>query len=89
MESQLNNKLATIQKDSQRKIDEMQTKLNGAEDKMKEVNRSQVSAESEFDKQKALLSQSVEFLEKAMEESKAREKELSLELKNVKKDLGQ
>ena len=55
MENQLNTKLATVQKDSQRKIDEIQAKLNNAEDKQKEINRSQVAAESEFDKQKALL----------------------------------
>ena len=45
-----------------------------------------MSAESEFDKQKALLDQKIEFLEKAVEDSTRREKELSTELKNSKKD---
>ena len=47
----------------------------------------QTAAESEFDKQKALLDQKVEFLEKALEDSNKREKELSMELKTCKKDI--
>ena len=57
-----------------------------AEESKKEISRQQVSAESEFDKQKALLDQKLEFLEKALDDSKLREKELSTELKNTKKD---
>jgi hypothetical protein len=52
----------------------------------KEIQRQQVSTESEFDKQKALLDQKIEFLEKALEDSGRREKEISLELKSCKKD---
>ena len=46
----------------------------------------QVASESEFDKQKALFEQKIEFLEKALEDSNRREKEISVELKNCKKD---
>ena len=46
----------------------------------------QIAAESEFDKQKALFEQKIEFLEKALEDSNKREKDISFELKNVKKD---
>lgn len=45
-----------------------------------------MSAESEFDKQKALLEQKLEFTEKSLEEAYKKEKELSNELKNVKRD---
>lgn len=45
-----------------------------------------MASNSEFEKQKALLDQKVEFLEKALEDSQRREKEVALELKNVKKD---
>lgn len=41
-----------------------------------------MSAESEFDKQKALLEQKIEFYEKQLEDAQKKEKELSLELKN-------
>jgi|TARA_B110000305_G_C19289967_1_gene563678 chromosome segregation ATPase len=45
-----------------------------------------VASESEFDKQKALFEQKIEFLEKALEDSNKREKEITVELKNCKKD---
>ena len=41
-----------------------------------------MSAESENEKQRALLQQKIEFLQTSMEEANKREKELSLELKN-------
>ena len=46
----------------------------------------QMTSESEFDKQKALFEQKIEFLEKALEDSNKREKEITVELKNCKKD---
>ena len=46
----------------------------------------QINSESEFDKQKALFEQKIEFLEKALEDSQKREKEISVELRNCKKD---
>jgi hypothetical protein len=45
-----------------------------------------MAAESEFDKQKALLEQRVEFYEKNLEEAQKKEKELSMEVKNQKKE---
>ena len=60
--------------------------MTNAEDQKKEIQRQQVSSESEFDKQKALLDQKVEFLEKALEDSTKREKDVSTELKNCKKE---
>jgi len=45
-----------------------------------------MASESEFDKQKALFEQKIEFLEKALEDSNKREKEITVELKNCKKD---
>jgi hypothetical protein len=45
-----------------------------------------MSAESEFDKQKALLEQKLEFYEKSLEEAQKKEKEMSLEVKNQKRE---
>ena len=45
-----------------------------------------MNSESEFDKQKALFEQKIEFLEKALEDAQRREKDISVELKNCKKD---
>lgn len=43
--------------------------------------------ESEFEKQKALLDQKITHLESNLESSKAKEKELNDELKQMKKEL--
>ena len=45
-----------------------------------------MSAESEFDKQKALFTQKIDHLEQALEASQKREKDISVELKNCRKD---
>ena len=45
-----------------------------------------MAAESEFDKQKALLEQKLEFYEKSLEEAQRKEKELSSEVKNQKRE---
>ncbi len=45
-----------------------------------------MSAESEHDKQKALLEQKLEFLEKSLEEAQKKERELAAELRDQKKD---
>lgn len=60
--------------------------MSNTDEQRKEIQRQQVASESEFDKQRALLDQKIEFLEKALEDSNKREKELSLELKNSKKE---
>ena len=60
--------------------------MNNAIDQKKEILRHQVASESEFDKQRALLEQKIEFLEKAVEDSARREKDISTELKSCKKD---
>ena len=73
-------------KEFERQIEELTTKMSNAEDNKKEIQRMQVASESEFDKQKALFEQKIEFLEKALEDSNKREKEITVELKNCKKD---
>jgi hypothetical protein len=75
-----------LKKDLERQLEELNLKMVTTEEQKKELARSQMSSESEFDKQKALLDQKIEFLEKAMEDSSRREKELVTELKNSKKD---
>ena len=86
IESEMNSKFIQQKKDFERQIEDINAKMNKSDELKKEIQRQQVSAESEFDKQKALLDQKIEFLEKALEDSSRREKEISLELKNCKKD---
>jgi len=78
--------MTMLKKDLERQLEELNLKMVTTEEQKKELARSQMSSESEFDKQKALLDQKIEFLEKAMEDSSRREKELVTELKNSKKD---
>lgn len=86
LETNLTNKLNQLKKDQQREMDELSQKLLIAEEQRKDFQRSQVQAESEFDKQKALLDDKISYLENALEENTKREKELQVELKNCKKD---
>lgn len=86
IESEMNNKFIQQKQEFQRQIEEINAKMNKSDELKKEIQRQQVSAESEFDKQKALLDQKIEFLESALQDSSQREKDISLELKNCKKD---
>ena len=86
MESELQSKLTQQKKEFDRQNEDMILKATSADDQKKEIQRQSVASSSEFEKQKALLDQKVEFLEKALEDSQRREKEVALELKNVKKD---
>jgi hypothetical protein len=60
----MSEKVDTMKKDFNRQIEEFKQKLYQQEEQSKEIHRSRMSAESEFDKQKALLDQKLEFLEK-------------------------
>ena len=71
-----------MKKDFQRQLEESRNKVAQTEEQQKEIHRQRMAAESEFDKQKALLEQKIEFYEKGLEEAQKKEKELSLEVKN-------
>ena len=67
-------------------MEELQNKVTVIEDQKKEISRNNVAAESEFDKQKALLDQKIDFLEKEVADLSKREKDLTIELRNSKKE---
>ena len=85
-EQELQGRLQAQKKDYERQLEEKEARVAAADDARKEFQRQQVNSESEFDKQKALFEQKIEFLEKALEDSQRREKDISVELKNCKKD---
>lgn len=82
----MTQKLETLTRESVRQIEECRNKIFTQEEQHKEIYRSRMAAESEFDKQKALLEQKLEFLERQLSESQQKEKELSSEVKNQKRD---
>jgi chromosome segregation ATPase len=86
LENKLSTQMSSLKKDYERTIDELTIKVSNTEEQKKEISRAQMSSESEFEKQKALLDQKIEFLEKAVDDTKSREKELNTELKNSKKE---
>lgn len=79
-------KISQQKRDYENQIEEMQAKVTAAEDKAKESSRQEISFKSEFEKEKALYDQKIEFLNKSLEESQKREREINTELKNCKKD---
>ena len=56
-------------------------------DEQKEANRRQMASESEFEKQKALYEQKIEFINNRCQALEAKEKELVQELKDTKREV--
>jgi len=64
LEQDMTEKLDSLRRESARQLEESRNKLANQEEQAKEVMRTRMASESEFDKQKALLEQKVEFLER-------------------------
>ena len=58
----MEEKLLAQKKEMQRAYDELNTKMQSTYDEQKEVTRRQLASQSEFDKQKALYEQKIEFI---------------------------
>ena len=65
----------------------MRTSKEQYDDQIKDVQRNVKQNQSEFDKQKALLEQKVQYLEEVLKEKTDREKESSTEWKSQKAEL--
>jgi hypothetical protein len=57
------------------------------EEKMQEITRAKMQAESEFDKERALFDQKVEYLEKSLKEKQDRERTYLSELHSIRSDM--
>ena len=68
-------------------MDEVQAKMQQSHDEQKEATRRQLASESEFEKQKALYEQKIEFINNRCVGLEAKEKELVQELKDMKRDV--
>jgi chromosome segregation ATPase len=71
----------------QRSMDELQTKMQQTYDEQKEAMRRAVTSQSEFEKQKALYEQKIEFINARCQQLETREKELVQELKDTKREV--
>lgn len=57
------------------------------EERMQEVTRAKMQAESEFDKERALFDQKVEYLERSLKEKQDRERNYLSELHSMRSDM--
>lgn len=57
------------------------------EEKMQEIMRAKMQAESEFDKERALFDQKVQYLEKSLKEKQDRERTYLSELHSIRSDM--
>ena len=73
-EDELRSEMAYEKESFLAKIESLKNRLIQGEETVKEVERKAFLSKSEFDKEKALLTQKVTFLEKSLEEVSKREK---------------
>lgn len=69
-----------------REIEEARTKIALQETVIAECQRKIIQSESETDKDRALLEQKVEFLERSIADLKKKETDYSSEFKSVKRE---
>jgi chromosome segregation ATPase len=86
VEKELRDSLKSIRSDSMQQVEDATSKVWQFEDRMKEMERSLFQKESEFQEQKLLYDQKIQFLETNLEETRKKEKEYLNELKNQKRD---
>eukprot|EP01017_Pseudomicrothorax_dubius_P004498 TRINITY_DN1091_c0_g1_i1.p1 TRINITY_DN1091_c0_g1~~TRINITY_DN1091_c0_g1_i1.p1 ORF type:complete len:1158 (-),score=548.27 TRINITY_DN1091_c0_g1_i1:121-3594(-) len=86
LEKEMKEQMTSERKELQSLVEDYKSKLLVAEESVKEAERRSLINASEFEKEKALLSQKISFYEKSLEDLSLREKEHSADLKTVKKD---
>lgn len=83
-----NEKIERIKEENERKISELNIKLTQAEEKAKECDRRVITAQAEFEKERALLDQKIDHYAKLVDDFNKREKESGHELKSQLKEQG-
>ena len=86
VERNMEEKIEEANCQHQRALVEVNTKLANKDENTKDFQRRLITAESDFEKQKALLDQKIHFMEKSLEDAKKKEKEYSQEIKSQKRD---
>lgn len=72
----MEEKMLNQKKEMQRAYDELNTKMQSTYDDQKEITRRQLASQSEFEKQKALYEQKIEFINNRCQQLETKEKEL-------------
>lgn len=68
----------------QKKLEEQRRDKEEFDDKMQELHRKSIKDQSEFEKQKALMEQKIQYLEKNLEEKSSNEKQYLSKWNNQK-----
>ena len=76
LENEAKMKISNQKEEANILVEQFKTKMVMAEDSQKEMQRRILSIEADFNKQKALLEQKIEFLEKQLEETQKREQQV-------------
>lgn len=86
-EKEWKGRLQSERTENNRSIEEYKSRMYASEEAAKEAQRRMSANESEFEKQRALQAQKLEFSENNLESYKQKEKEYQSEIKNQRKEL--
>lgn len=86
-EQGMKEQLAAFKEETYTQMEELRTQKDDYEDKLQTMQRHLISVESEFDKERALFEQKVEFLERNLAEKSAKEKDFLAERQSQKQGM--
>ena len=81
-----NNQLSRLKDEFERKVKQAELNSNDNEEKQKQAERRAIAIKAEYDKEKALLTQKNELLERQIDDFKQREKEIKQETNSQLKE---
>ena len=79
--------MRSLRESASTSTEQLRTLREDMEEKMQEITRAKMQAESEFDKERALFDQKVEYLEKSLKEKQDRERTYLSELHSIRSDM--
>ena len=85
-ENNLNNQLTRMKEEYERNLNTYKKKLNENEEQIKKNDQSTIKVKAEFEKEKALLLQKIEHLQKQIDDCNKREKEYKNDVNNQLKE---
>jgi len=79
--------MRSLRESASTSTEQLRTLREDMEEKMQEITRAKMQAESEFDKERALFDQKVQYLEKSLKEKQDRERTYLSELHSIRSDM--
>ena len=85
--SQRDKEMRSLRETANVSSEQMRQVKEEMEERMQEVTRAKMQAESEFDKERALFDQKVQYLERSLKEKQDRERNYLSELHSMRSDM--